>query len=413
MAEHTHDDVRFLDFAERLERFPEGQHVIHLHLSNLRPHHRQEHHFRVVAAHMEHLHSIYTGFSFRMPNDDFFVSFKDADVSVIEAEIDKLRKLFEEDPLIVAENRPPRPGERRREFCTWYRGPQDYATILNLAKSMREEGDKKRRENPQVVIGRQSRQNLSEPIGPEQLARLENSMDTAELSNIATRQFICAIKGPDKVRPVMSELFISIRSLQQQLMPGVEITANKWLFQHLTEFLDRRVLQVLLNWDSGDKVPVSVNINIATLLSEEFLKFDHAFRQRWDRPLVFEVQAMDVFADWSAFRFARDVLRERGYSIALDGINYMALPAFNRQYLGMDLYKLVWSPEMAGDLSEKQDKSILDAIAEIGPNRVILSRCDNDDAIKWGRSVGINLFQGRHPDRLYKATQGPRGVTRL
>ena len=35
-----------------------------------------------------------------------------------------------------------------------------------------------------------------------------------------------------------------------------------------------------------------------------------------------------------------------------------------------------------------------------GGDRIIMCRCDNREAIDFGRSVGIELFQGRHVESL-------------
>jgi hypothetical protein len=35
-----------------------------------------------------------------------------------------------------------------------------------------------------------------------------------------------------------------------------------------------------------------------------------------------------------------------------------------------------------------------------GPDRVIMCRCDNRESVDFGRSMGINLFQGRHIESM-------------
>jgi len=35
-----------------------------------------------------------------------------------------------------------------------------------------------------------------------------------------------------------------------------------------------------------------------------------------------------------------------------------------------------------------------------GPDRVIMCRCDNRESVDFGRSMGINLFQGRYIENL-------------
>ena len=62
--------------------------------------------------------------------------------------------------------------------------------------------------------------------------------------------------------------------------------------------------------------------------------------------MVIELQPIDIFSDMGAYMFARDFMRERGYRIALDGLNHQILQFIDREQLGFDLLKLIWSPEM-------------------------------------------------------------------
>ncbi len=58
-------------------------------------------------------------------------------------------------------------------------------------------------------------------------------------------------------------------------MPETDIHANPWLFQNLTRSLDQRMMAHLTkNDDDTLRESFSVNLNISTLLSPEFLAFD-------------------------------------------------------------------------------------------------------------------------------------------
>jgi hypothetical protein len=44
-------------------------------------------------------------------------------------------------------------------------------------------------------------------------------------------------------------------------------------------------------------------------------------------------------------------------------------------------------------------------VKRCGANRVILTRCDNRQAVEYGQAFGISLFQGRYLDELIDPTR--------
>jgi len=206
------------------------------------------------------------------------------------------------------------------------------------------------------------------------------------------------------------ELFFSIGELQETLLPNVGLDSSPWLFQELTETLDHRVLSLLNRHDdrtlSGD---VSINLNVQTLLSQDFLAFDDGVKSSQRGTIVIELQKVDIFADLNAFLFARDFARERGYRICIDGVTVDSLPFIERSRLGIDLLKLAWDASLVE--GKLPDGSLLaEYVRKCGPSRTILCRCDSVNAIQVGQSVGITLFQGRHIEQLLSVeTQRLRG----
>jgi hypothetical protein len=205
------------------------------------------------------------------------------------------------------------------------------------------------------------------------------------------------------------ELFFSIGELQETLLPNVDLGSSPWLFQELTETLDYRVLSLLNRHDDrslqGD---VSINLNVQTLLSQDFLTFDDGVKTNQRGTIVIELQKVDIFADLNAFLFARDFARERGYRICIDGVTVDSLPFIERGRLGIDLLKLAWDASLVE--GKLPDGSLLaDYVKKCGPSRTILCRCDAAGAIQVGQSVGITLYQGRHVEQMLAAESRLRG----
>ena len=244
------------------------------------------------------------------------------------------------------------------------------------------------------------------------LYTLVQTLSVADLSSLLHRQAVCRFSADDVPHPVFHEIYVSIAELQQRLMPDVDLAANRWLFQNLTETLDRRVLAYLaaesVRLGRGD---FSINVNLSTLLSQEFMNFDAALKTGTRGTILVEIQNIDIFSDLGSFFFVLEFLRERGYRICLDGLTHLTLPFVNREQLGIDLVKINWGPEMAPQEGGRRHEELAAMVARAGTDRVVLCRCDAEDSIEAGRSLGISLFQGRHIDAVLaerrKRRQGP------
>jgi EAL domain-containing protein (putative c-di-GMP-specific phosphodiesterase class I) len=120
-----------------------------------------------------------------------------------------------------------------------------------------------------------------------------------------------------------------------------------------------------------------------------------------------ELQLVDIFAELGAYLFLREFLRERGYLVCIDGLHDLHLPLIDRKQLGADLVKLSWSPDLLDGVHEARRDRLRAAIKQAGFDRVILCRCDSAEAISWGQSMGIRLFQGYYLDSRLRAARPP------
>ncbi|HTH15844.1 MAG TPA: hypothetical protein VL974_04265 [Magnetospirillum sp.] len=394
-----------LDYLRRLERHRAERRAVHLHLSGLLSQNRRDHHMRIAGTTFEQLVKMLQAQVFTMANSDLMVVYKAQAQDEVESAIVKLRFLFSDDPLIIEDAQ-----GRKGSFCTWYDLEREYDVLVALAQKMLQE-EQARRRVEQERVARETRTDdkpKGAPFTPDLLARVEAALGQADLANLMRRQAVCAVVGQAPPQPVFNELFISIADLRQTLMPSVNMNSSPWLFQQLTETLDRRVLSLLNKHDDrtleGD---ISINLNVSTLLSPEFMVFDDNVKAGMRGTIVLELQKVDIFADLGAYLFARDFAHDRGYRICIDGLSYSMLPFVDRERLGADLIKLIWDPSLT---EEKDNKT--EALRRIGVTRIILARCDTPSAIEYGHSVGITLFQGRHIEQTLAADLRRRGGNR-
>jgi hypothetical protein len=400
MEDKASIEYMLLDYTQRLARHTGGRRAIVIHLSRLRPDNRRNHHIRIAANTFEGLVKHFDGQIFLLQSADIVFICKDASVAVIDEAIMRLRYLFGDDPLAleIEDNAPDR-------FATWYDLEHEYQQFLALAEEFYErEGRRKKRLAVQATSEpREARR----PLDPQALAELVGTVQRANLASVMRRQAICAIMGAASPKSVFREIYISIPDLRDTILPQYDIAADRWLFQYLTQLLDHRVLALLRkNDEQAIAHSYSLNLNISTLLSPEFQHFDQGLKAGARGSIVIELQKVDIFADLGAYAFARDFLRERGYRVCLDGVTAVTLPFIDRERLGLDLVKMFWSPDMADPLLTERTTAFREAVKRCGASRIILARCDSEDAVTFGQSVGIRLFQGRHIDRLLEVAPG-------
>lgn len=386
-----------LDYAQRLERHREGRRAVHIHLSQLKAQNRREHHLRIAENTFDELVKQFDGQVFAMHNGDLVFVCRDASLGDMDDAVQRLRVLFGDDPLTQGIE-----TGAADLFCTYYNVEAQYPQFLELAETLYNEEQRRiKRLQAAAEQSGDAAHGVQSPLSPQQLGKLVEFLARADLSSVMRRQSICAVAGTELPRPVFKELFISIGELAQQVLPDVNLAANRWLFQHLTETLDLRVLKLLAQADDRDlHSSFSVNLNVSTLLSREFNEFDTSLRTGGRGTIVIELQLIDIYSDVASYLFARDFIRERGYRVCVDGVTHLSLPLIDRQALGADLIKLAWQPELSDGVSAETRATLHKQVDRAGASRVILSRCDAPAAIRLGQTMGVTMFQGRYLDTV-------------
>ena len=389
-------EYRLLEQVDRLSRHRDGRRAVHVHLSRLRSENRRDHHLRIAASTFENQVRSFEGQLFRLANQDLFFVYRDVDPSEIDEAVMRLRYLFTDDPLV-------QDSDEADGFCTWYDLTQQYNELKAVAQSLYEEVQKRQKRLAQIA----GTGGAKPPINPHRLGELIDIIAKADLSNLLRRQAVFAILTTQPPQPLFRELFISIGDLQKLVLPNYDILANRWLFQYLTETLDKRMLAMLSkNDDPAISNSFSLNLNVSTILSKEFMAFDGTLKAGARGTIVIELQMLDVYADIAAFTFARDFARERGYRVCLDGLNELTLPVVDREQLGIDLVKLQWKSNMGDDRLPEKKAKIRDMVERTGKTKVIMCHVDNEDALRFGHSIGIAMYQGRFIDQLVAPRPG-------
>jgi hypothetical protein len=392
------------EYVQRIGAHSERGWALHIHLSKLGPRSRNEN--LVFALDMfRALVSQFSGRVFMLRNSDVICVLKDSRIAEIKAALRRIQMLFHDDPLFHVEQ------DAESKFSTTYNLNDSLPQFQALVESLLAEPAAKPGTPATPSTPEQAPAVEAAPLDLARFAAIVNTVGTVDLARFVRHQPACLITEDRTIVPVFEEVYTSIPDLERALGSGTRLTADRWLFQHMTKALDRRALQMLTaksGPEAADEQAMaglrarllasgnfSINLNVGSVLSPEFQAFDASVSSMIRGTVVLEFHKIDVFADLGTFLYVRDFARKRGYRICLDGLSHLSLPFMDRGDLGVDLMKIYWTNDMPDDRMH-----IRKLVEHAGEHRVILCRCDTDQAIEYGRSIGITLFQGKQVDTM-------------
>ncbi len=390
----TSEESVLLDRLKRIENNPAGYFAVHVHLSDLRSNNKQPHFIQIAARTFETLLESNDAALFSLTNLDLVLICRNIAVDEVDVVVDRARALFSEDPLAEIDD-----SGFEDNFTTWYdlSSTEDYASFFSIVADLSLEAERAAQE---AMRRKDQDKAKGEPLSPTNLSDLNKKLMSMRIADLIQHQTCLLVRAGGGGEVVFREQFISMGKVRERIAPETDFFANPWLFQYLTESLDRRLLGVLSEREYDDEFePISINLNISTILSRDFQRFhrvvgDHA------PDVVVELQVIDVFADPKNYGYARDSLQERGYRVLIDGLDPLSLQFFDPSILRSDFLKISWSNALQDDGSDDREAEIRDIVAHVGKSSVILARVDTEKAVKWGLALGISRFQGFFIDRL-------------
>ena len=385
-------EARLLDEVKAIKGEMGGHYALHFHFSALDERYRSEFQLKIAANILNDIFRVEQGSIMVASEGDIFVLYHGDDRDLLNKAIFQLRYLFMDDPLANHED-----GSENEDFCTMYDLTFQWRPFYRFCT-----------ERLEVASQEQNKAELEKNKGgriplltPARLAKVEKELEAMDLGFALRKQPVCAIKGGLRARALFHEVYVNISHFRRLLSHECDLTHDMWLFKYLTQLLDRQLLRLLLERPKMYlQTPISINMNVNTLLSEEFSRFCEKVEKVSKAAIVVEVDIADVFGDMHAFLEARTKVQALGCRVCLDGLDNASFLQVDRSGLGFDLAKLRWNADMAGDLNRPKNWKLAEAVERCGPRRIILCRCDSQHAIDYGNVLNISLFQGRYPDRM-------------
>jgi EAL domain-containing protein (putative c-di-GMP-specific phosphodiesterase class I) len=390
-------ETSLLEAIERLQQAPAPFGAVLLRYSLVPPSPRRAQFVQVAAHAFSNFTYKLAGATFPQKNFDCFFFFPLASQAKVQEAVQKLRTLFSDEGMFEEDG-------VLQPFDSWFEVVRDAEELARMARRYQDLAATLQAESGKSAADGawMSSKVITMDLDSKSLSKIVDLLANVKLAHFVQRQPVCAVGFNQPVQAVFEECYVSFQDLQASVCPTINIYADKWLFQYLTNTVDKRMLSMAMeDLAAFTKTPVSMNLNVETLLSKQFLEFDRQMTQLAipRGRVVIELQRIDIFSDFGGFSFARDYLLERGYTICVDGMTHQSLQFIDRNQLKVDFVKMIWSPELTDGLPARKLAEMKELVKRIGTARLILTRCDNDTALRFGRSAGISLFQGRYFDQ--------------
>lgn len=369
-----------LSALDRIARNPSSYAVLYIRASKLKPKHRHPKFLKILEKFFDGVVGLATGAFFPLSNGDFAILGRGFTQATVDEAVNKLREGTSNDPILH--------GKASSDFAAVLSFPEHFASFYNYVVSLVENNQNKR---VQLVVEPDKR-----PIEAGEVEQVLEILDQVEISELVKRQSVIQILGTNKFKVKCQEFFVAVKDLNR-LFEGTDLQENRWLYFYMLQHLDKRVLQSfffaqLKQWPEE----ISINLNLQSVYSQEFVDFAKEFSQRGHK-IVVEVQLIDVFNNLSLYFEVKEILSRGGHKILLDGANISSLKLLNLKNINPDMIKIFWEPLMS-EVSENTE--IQNAIAQLGKDNVILAKCDSEQALSWGLSQGLTSFQGPFMDDI-------------
>lgn len=370
-----------LDALDRVARNPLGYTVLYVNISRLKPKNRHPQFVKIIARLFDSVVGTTKGVMFVLSNGDIAILSKNTPPEVVDEAVKKLRNGLAADPILSKDS---------KDFAKVYSFPSDFIAFY----------EKIEQQQAQHLTLDEKRIITQQPLRAEQIDEVIARLDEIDISELVKRQSILKAEDGGKFSVTMQEFFVAIKDLAPYFPEHIDLTADKWLFQYLTQVLDKKTLSAfsyaeLENWPSK----ISINLNMSSVFSKEFVQFAKEFLKP-EQTIVAEVQMMDILNNLNLYRETKEILHKGGHLILIDSLTPQSLDMINLEQLKPDMIKIFWEPLLE---YETDKASVKEAIDKLGAQNVILAKCDSQEALKWGLKYGISIFQGPFMDNIETA----------
>ena len=440
-----------LDYAERVGYHRRGRIALWIRLSRLAPSARPEARQNLVFQLFHTALDRFSGQSFALKDGDVVFAFKGSAERAFEEPLYRLRYSFRDDPLVLAEDEDGQSriaqiygiedeheaflAAVREAVAPRIKAPQETEPDPNgIAAPAEETGGIPQGLREAVLSADQIRDmnRAGFAVEPERSAPAGDQVDLASLWR--TEDFAKGLRALMRWHPAVRlaqeargaegrgtigrEVF-RLLSVQQEparelVVPSLELAGNPALLAYANAQVERGVLRLLADYLAPGGPALIVPLSLDTLLSAEFLELDRIIQDAEEagreRPrLCFALDGFEIEANPDSFTYAQAFLERGNHRLALAGIPATGLTHFAFEANPVDLVLLEVAPEVLAAEDPALILELRHAVGRLGRERLVLTGCEEEAQVAFGRRLGLCIFEGR---AALAAADGLRDSTR-
>jgi hypothetical protein len=413
-----------LDYVHQLRRHVKGRRAVHVKLSALERHFREEHYRLFCASALRPLVTRFGATMFALPNADIVLVVKDASVDEIDPALNNIRRKMRESAIISSLD--PVQGVSDN-FVTWFDLEENYdgfvtylerlATAIEAGASLSTEAEKAepalagttlqqpvgatpppdppKRHIRMMPIDAPAHTFEDRELDPELLLAITKALHGADIAGQLRRQQVVAIIGESEMMPVLEHKWIPRDKLYEVLLQGRVLGANRWLDGYLEDYIAKRVLASTPSMANEESLASSIRVTTSAVLSDSFDLFDAELGSQPRSKVVLEFSAVDILANPVLYARASAKVRELSYRISIADLHPLSFLAIEYDKLSGSFVKLYNPSGPVGNwLNADTETAIQTKVDRVGRARVILDGCFKTEDIDLGHLLGITLFQG-------------------
>ena len=366
-------EQQLLDKLKRIEPMKAGSTAILVKISALNPANRTQNHVQMTLGALNELMIKSQSGLYALANNDIMVVGQNILPQSLTDTVASVRRIFQSDSFAAS---------NPNDFIRVYPLNRDFDIVMAYAKERKK------------AVENQLLKKKEIPLAPEHLDAILRNIQGFNILKIIRRQEAVRITREGGISSLFLEYFTSMADLKKAIAPDVNVLSNRWLFQHLSETLDKRMLGIFKELFAHTPKNISLNLNISTIFTPAFEQFLAEMPEKMS--IIVEVQLMDIIQNTQNYLVARDLLHEAGHQVLIDGLHPISFEFMDMNILDSDLMKLNWTPAL-----NRESES--DWLQGIDPGRIILMRCEDEDSLRWGLMHDIRCFQGYFIDALTAA----------
>jgi EAL domain-containing protein (putative c-di-GMP-specific phosphodiesterase class I) len=228
---------------------------------------------------------------------------------------------------------------------------------------------------------------------------LRGAITTEAVFDSCRRQAIVCFD--DTRREVLGhEIYCSLDYLRQHHLASF-LLEGPGEIEILSRVLDEKVMEVTAAL-APSLLPdrLHLNMQIQTVHSETFNDFIAEHDGKLIENLAIEFSMETAIANWWEFEDACKFLHSLGIKVGLDRITLPALEFLSPRKMNVDFVKVIWDHNIVGSRRSAVAERLREFAVLFADQSLVLTRCDSRTALRMGRSLGVDVFEGSYIDAM-------------